>query len=130
MCLPCLATDGCRFMLLMSLNDILRLILPTPDLEMGGSSPTIFCVLGRGLGRFGSTAPALRDRSERNESLSLANFLSAFSKSASFRDALPFACTPLIVTLLLLLSVPFLSAIDLIDWIESRASSDRRERRW
>ena len=116
-------------MLPMSLNDILRLMLPTPDLETVASSATILCVLGLGFGRFGITAPALNERSERNESLSEANFRRALSKSTSFKGFVPFTWTPLIVTLLLLLSEPCFSCKDFMDWMDSRASSDRRDRR-
>ena len=56
-------------------------MLPTADLGPVASSLTIFCVFGRGLGRLGITAPALKFRSDRNESLSDANFRKAFSKS-------------------------------------------------
>jgi len=86
----CLATEDCLFTLLISLNEILRLMLPTPDLDTVASSATILCVLGLGFDRFGTTAPALNVRSERNESLSEANFRRAFSKSTSFRVLVPF----------------------------------------
>jgi len=67
-------------MLFMSLNDIRRLILPTPDLP-GISSLTIFCVFGRGFGRLGTTALALSVKSDKKESRCDANFFKAFSKS-------------------------------------------------
>lgn len=68
-------------MLLMSRNEIRRLMLPTPDLRVKVSSLTIFCVFGRALGRFGMIAPALRVKSSKKESRSEANFRSALSKS-------------------------------------------------
>lgn len=86
----CLATEDCLFTLLMSRNEILRLMLPTPDLDTVASSATILCVLGLGFGLFGTTAPALKVRSDRNESLSEANFRRAFSKSTSFKVLVPF----------------------------------------
>lgn len=67
-----------------------RLMLPTPDFKPALSSLIILCVFGLGLGRLGTTAPALRVRSDRNESRSEANFRNALSKSASFRVLLPF----------------------------------------
>lgn len=77
----------------------------------------------------GTTAPALKVKSDRKESLSEANFRRAFSKSTSFSVPLPLICMPLIVTLLRLLSVPLFSGAEDIEAIENRASSDRRERR-
>ena len=120
-------TDCCLFMLVMSLKEIFRRKLPTPDFEIVDSSATIFWVLARGFGRLGTTAPALRVKSDRKESLSEANFRRAFSKSASFSGPDPFTRMPLIVALLLLLSVPFLSEVLRIDCIESRLSSESRD---
>ena len=127
--LPCLATEGCLFILFISRNEILRLILPTPDFSIAASSPTIFCVLGRAFGRLGTTAPAPKLRSVRKESRSVANFRSALSKSISLRGPVPLIWIPLIVVLLLLLSVPFLSGVILIDWMDRRASSESRDSR-
>ena len=114
----------------MSRNEIRRRILPTPDFSAEASSLTIFWVFGRGLGLFGTTAPALSVRSVRKESLSVANFFNALSKSTSFRAPVPLICMPLIVTLLLLLSVPFFSGVGGNEAIDKRASSERRNRRW
>lgn len=114
----------------MSLKETRRRMLPSPDLRAEASSLTILWVLGLGFGRFGTIAPALKVRSERNESLSEANFRNALSKSWSFSTPLPAICIPFIVALLLLLSVPFLSGVEEIEAMERRASSERRERRW
>lgn len=106
----------------MSRNDILRLILPTPDFSPLPSSLTIRCVFGRGLGRLGTTAPALRLRSDRKDSLSEANFLSAFSKSTSLSPrAVPLIWEALMVALLRLLFVLFFETVAK-DWPERRAS--------
>ena len=86
---PLLITEGCFFKLVMSRKDILRLTLPMLGFNTLLSSVTIFCVLGRGLGFGGTTAPALKVRSERNESLSDANLRNAFSKSMSLRPPVP-----------------------------------------
>lgn len=105
-------------------------MLPTPDLRPAASSLTIFCVLGRALGLLGTTAPALRVRSDKNESRWEANFFRAFSKSVSFsRRLVPLIWGPLIVVLLRLLSVPFLSGERDKDVIDRRASSERCDRR-
>ena len=125
----CLATEDCLFILLMSRKDMRRLMLPTPDFKPALSSLTILCVFGRGLGRLATTAPALRVRSDRNESRSDANFRNALSKSASFSVLVPLIWIALMVVLLLLLSVPFLSGVGENDEIDSRASSDSLERR-
>lgn len=125
----CLATVDCLFKLLMSRNDMRRLMLPTPDFKPAFSSLMIFCVFGRGFGRLGITAPAVRVRSAKNESLSEANLRNAFSKSTSFSTLVPLTWVALIVVLLLLLSVPFLSRLGENDEIDSRASSDSRDRR-
>lgn len=117
-------------MLLMSRNDMRRLIVPTPDFKPAFSSLMILCVFGRSFGRLGITAPALRVRSAKNESLSEANFRNAFSKSTSFSAPVPLTGVALIVVLLLLLSVPFLSGVGENDEIDSRASSESRDRRW
>lgn len=126
----CLPTVDCLFMLLMSRNDMRRLRLPTPDFRTALSSPIILCVFGRGFGRLGITAPALRVRSAKKESLSEANLRNAFSKSTSFSAPVPLTWDPLIVVLLRLLSVPFLSGMGENDEIDSRASSESRDRRW
>ena len=106
-------------------------ILPTPDLRPAASSLTIFCVFGLALGLLGTTAPALRVRSDRNESRWEANFFRAFSKSVSLSRRLwPLTWGPLIVVLLRLLSVPFLSGERDKDVIDKRASSERVDRRW
>lgn len=126
----CLPTVDCLFMLLISRNDMRRLILPTPDFKPAFSSLMILCVLGRSFGRLGITAPALRVRSAKNESLSEANFRNAFSKSTSFSAPVPLTGVALIVVLLLLLSVPFLSGVGENDEIDNRASSESRDRRW
>ena len=126
----CLLTEDCLFTLFMSLNEIRRLMLPTPDLSPVLSSLTIFCVFGRGLGRLGITAPALRVRSDKNESRCAANFCSACSKSVSLSPPLvPLICIALIVVLLLLLSVPLWSGEKFSEDIDKRASSERLERR-
>ena len=117
-------------MLFMSLKEIRRLMLPTPDFNPAFSSLTILCVFGRGLGRLGTTAPALSVKSDRNDSLSKANFLKALSKSTSFKLPVLFIWMPLIVVLLLLLSVPLHSGESGIEAIESRASSDNLDKRW
>jgi hypothetical protein len=68
-------------------------------------------------------APALRLRSDRNESLSDANLKSALSKSKSSRNDEPRGdCAPLIVKLLRLLLEPFAFA--------SAEFSERIENRW
>ena len=129
----CLLTEDCLFTLFMSLNEIRRLMLPTPDLSPVLSSLIIFCVFGRGLGRLGITAPALKVRSDKNESRCAANFCSACSKSVSLSPPLvplvPLICIALIVVLLLLLSVPLWSGEKLSEDIDKRASSERLERR-
>ena len=125
----CRFTEDCLFMLFMSLNDIRRLMLPTLAFRPVLSSPNIFWVFSRGFGRLGTTAPALRVKSAKNDSRSEANFRSAFSKSASLRLPVPLSCTPLTVTLLLLLSVPLCSGDREIEAIESRASSESLESR-
>lgn len=86
--------------------DIRLRMLPTPDdLVFAISSPSIFCVLGRGFGRFcGVAVPALNCISSRKLSRSDANLRRAFSKSASLRPDPPML-VPLIVALLLLLAV-------------------------
>ena len=108
-------TEGCFFKLVISLKEILRLTLPMLGFSTLLSSLTIFCVLGRGLGFGGTTAPALKVRSERNESLSDANLRKAFSKSTSLSPPVLLIWTALIVALLLLLSVPFFSEPRLTD---------------
>lgn len=114
----------------MSRNDMRRLIVPTPDFKPAFSSLIILCVFGRGFGRLGITAPALRVRSAKNESLSEANLRNAFSKSTSFNRPAPLIWGALIVVLLRLLSVPFRSGVGANDEIDSRASSESRDRRW
>ena len=115
----------------MSRNDIRRRILPTPDFKPAPtSSPTIRCVFGRGFNRLGTTAPALKERSDKNESRSKANFRRALSKSTSLSPLVEFTRTALIVALLLLLSVPFFSGEGENDEIDKRASSESFERRW
>lgn len=107
-------------------------MLPTPDFMPPPSSLlTILWVFGRAFGRLGTTAPALRVRSVKKESLSVANFRNALSKSTSLRlDAVPLIWIPLMVVLLLLLSLPLRSGERVIEAIESLASSDSRDRRW
>lgn len=128
----CLLTDDCLFMLFMSRNDIRRRMLPTPDLRPPPSSLfTILWVFGLALGRFGTTAPALRVKSVKKDSLSVANFRNALSKSTSLRlVVVPLICMPLMVVLLLLLSVPLRSGEREMEAIESLASSDNRDKRW
>lgn len=113
----------------MSLNEIRRRRLP-PDLR---SSFTIFCVFGRAFGRLGMTAPALKDKSIKKDSLWEANFFKAFSKSVSFKPPpapVPFTCNALIVMLLRLLAVPFVLGDSCKVDIDRRASSERLESRW
>ncbi len=127
----CLLTDDCLFILFISRKEIRLRMLPTPDLRLIGSSLTILCVFGRALGLLGTTAPALRVKSDRNESRWEANFFKAFSKSVSLsRRPLPLIWEPLIVVLLRLLSVPFLSGERDKDVMDKRASSERFDRRW
>lgn len=126
----CLPTVDCLFKLLMSRKDMRRLILPTPDFMPAFSSLIIRCGFGRGFGRLGITAPALRVRSAKNESRSEANLRNAFSKSTSFSTLVPLIWAALIVVLLLLLSVPFLSGAGENDEIDNRASSESRDKRW
>ena len=127
----CLLIEDCLFTLFMSLNEIRRLMLPTPDLRPVTSSLIIFCVFGRGFGRLGSTAPAVKVRSDKNESRCAANFCRACSKSVSLSPPwVPLICIALIVVLLLLLSVPLCSGEKVSEDIDKRASSERLERRW
>ena len=130
---PCLANEGCRLTLLNSRNDILLLTLPRPDLNDDCSSLTIFCVLERGFDCLWTT-PADRFRSRRKDSLSVANFRRAFSKSTSSNGLLPFVWEGLIVALLRLLAVPLVSdilkdVIDILlsDWFENRLYDIRGE---
>ena len=105
-------------------------MLPTPDLRPTASSLTTFCVFGRALGLLGTMAPALRVKSDKNESRWEANFFKAFSKSVSLsKRPLPLIWDPLIVVLLRLLSVPVLSGDRDKDVIDKRASSERLDRR-
>lgn len=118
-------------MLLMSLKDMCLRTVPMLDFNELTSSATIFCVLGRGFGLFGTTAPALRVRSVKKESRSEANLRRASSKSASLRNELPVLApfvleAALMVRLLLLLwgSAAFEEAGSKVeDRKESRASS-------
>lgn len=103
----------CLFTLLISLKLMCLLTLPMLDFKPDGagvSSPLIFCVFGRCLLLFDVViAPALRFRSERKESLSMAKLRKASSKSTSSRKdgVAPGSCgIARIVALLLLLSVP------------------------
>ena len=79
----CLLTDDCFFILFISRKEIRLRILPTPDLRPAASSLTILCVFGLAFGLLGITAPALRVKSDKNESRWEANFFKAFSKSVS-----------------------------------------------
>lgn len=118
-------------MLLISRKDICLRTLPMPDfsgfVEAGLSSDTILCVRGLGFGRAGMTAPALRDKSDRKDSLSDANLSNALSKSNSVKgvEALLGDEATLIVMLLRLLLVPF----DSTDRIDIRASLDNFDAR-
>lgn len=128
--LHCLLTEDCLFTLFISLKEMRRLMLPIPDFNSELSSLMILCVFGRGFGRLGITAPALRVRSVKNESRCDANFFSAFSKSVSLSPPpVPLTCIALIVVLLLLLSVPFLSGERDRDDMDKRASSDKFDSR-
>jgi hypothetical protein len=95
--------------------------------EAGLSSATILCVRGLGFGRAGTTAPALRVKSDRKDSLSDANLNNALSKSNSPEgvDDLLGDEVAFIVMLLRLLFVPF----DSTDRIDIRASLDNFENR-
>ena len=107
-------------------------MLPTPDLSPPFSSVlTILWVFGLAFGRLGTTAPALRVRSVKKESLSEANFRKALSKSTSLRlVVLPLTWIALMVVLLRLLSVPLRSGERETEAIDSLASSDNFDRRW
>ena len=105
-------------------------MLPTPDLGAAPSSFTFLWVFGRGLGLFGTTAPALRVKSVRKDSLSVANFRNALSKSTSLRVPVPFIWIPLMVALLRLLSVPLGSGERVTEAMDSLASSDNLDNRW
>jgi hypothetical protein len=119
-------------MLDISRKDICRRTLPIPDfnglVDAGLSSAMIFCVRGRGFGRAGVIAPALRLRSDRKDSLSEANLSKALSKSKSVDEGVGDLLgegAALIVMLLRLLLVPFGST----DRIDKRASADNLDRR-
>lgn len=105
-------------------------MLPTPDLRAALSSLTILWVFGRAFGRLGTTAPALRVKSVRKDSLSVANFRNALSKSMSLRFPVPLIWMPLMVVLLRLLSVPLGSGERETEAMENRASSDNLDSRW
>lgn len=105
-------------------------MLPTPDLRAALSSLTILWVFGRAFGRLGITAPALRVKSVKKDSLSVANFRNALSKSTSLRFPVPLIWMPLMVVLLRLLSVPLGSGERETEAMESLASSDNLDRRW
>ena len=127
MCVPCLATDGCRLIVPISRNEMRRRMLPIPDLRPETSSLTMRCGLALGFGFSLTTAPALRVKSFTKVSRSLANFRSALSKSASLNVLRPdpLTCGPLIVALLRLLPPP----PRWLETMEKRRSSESLERR-
>ncbi|KAH8602145.1 hypothetical protein B0O99DRAFT_130795 [Bisporella sp. PMI_857] len=127
--------DGCRFMLVISLKLIRRLILP-PTLRSGlllpatpstsPSSTLILSALGFVIGGTACVgAPALKLKSSRKFSRSLANLINALSKSNPAKFPL-LSDGPLIVILLRLLCM--LSSSSRV-WIELRASLEGLFRR-
>lgn len=116
-------------MLFISRKAMCRRTLPMPDrnkfpLGEGVSSETIFCVRTRDRGRvFGVIAPALKLKSVRKDSRSLANLYNAESKSKSSENRVEARRgdeAPLTVILLrLLLVLPFVHS-EALEKVESR----------